>query len=86
VPTFQQSPGEPLRPEGRGGNPQDPATPSGTGTPPWAPPRQADSAGYPLRRSVTRVEWFRRMPTGGTVFVKPQLSIGPAAAGEAEAG
>jgi hypothetical protein len=32
----------------------------------------------PTKRCVTRVDWFRRDPGGGTIFVKPTEDVGTA--------
>ncbi|MDX8052576.1 hypothetical protein SK571_24600 [Lentzea sp. BCCO 10_0798] len=34
-------------------------------------PRLPLGAGVPERRSVVPIEWFRRMPNGGTVYLRP---------------
>jgi hypothetical protein len=34
-------------------------------------PRLPPVAGVPERRSVVPIEWFRRMPNGGTVYLRP---------------
>ena len=33
-------------------------------------PRLPPGAGWPVERPVIPVDWFRRMPQGGTVFVR----------------
>ncbi|SDL32945.1 hypothetical protein SAMN04488074_110150 [Lentzea albidocapillata subsp. violacea] len=33
-------------------------------------PRLPPGAGMPERRSVVPIEWFRRMPNGGTVYLR----------------
>jgi len=34
-------------------------------------PRLPPGVGVPERRSVVPIEWFRRMPNGGTVYLRP---------------
>lgn len=34
-------------------------------------PRLPPAAGMPESRSVMPIEWFRRMPNGGTVYLRP---------------
>ena len=39
--------------------------------PPAGGVRLPPGAGVPERRSVVPIEWFRRMPNGGTVHLRP---------------
>lgn len=45
-----------------------PQSPQGAGVP---VPHLPSGVGPVIGQPVTSVDWFRRMPTGGTVYLKP---------------